>query len=343
MEDPPELPNAHGHLEYARIHDHRLVLRGWMVDADGAFESVRAFVGDEPFEGQRIDRPDLNAAFGRITNAAEAGFHCELPSDRVDAQGAIEFTIVGRRRGRAIAAMHAGWLRSSERMPMPPAHLMQRVAHTDLDYLFAAGGMKAACNYRRVVRRSRPGWAPARILDWGCGSGRVTAYLPELFLGASVDGTDIDGEAVAWAAKNLQGVAFLQCGLQPPLPFAAAQFDLVLAGSVFTHLDVAHQEQWLAEIRRVLRPGGVLVATTLGEFAATLRAADPQLLARIRRDGIDDRTLDRTLDAVIGAGYYRATWQSTAWTAASWGRTLRVSYHEPAGYENYQDLWLLER
>ncbi len=143
--------------------------------------------------------------------------------------------------------------------------------------------------------------------------------------------------------KELAGGAFLPCGLEPPLPFAAAQFDLVLAGSVFTHLDAAHQEQWLTEIRRVLRPGGVLVATTLGEFAASLRAADPQQLARIRSDGIDDRTLDQTLDAVIGPGYYRATWQSAAWTTANWGRTLRVAYHEPAGYENYQDLWLLER
>ena len=59
-------------------------------------------------------------------------------------------------------------------------------------------------------------------------------------------------------------------------PYPDDSFDVVYACSVFSHLPETLHLLWLAEIRRVLRPGGVLVATTLSEsavrFAAEARA-----------------------------------------------------------------------
>ncbi|MGY1688890.1 class I SAM-dependent methyltransferase [Geodermatophilus sp. SYSU D01105] len=53
----------------------------------------------------------------------------------------------------------------------------------------------------------------------------------------------------------------------PPLPFDDGRFDLVLGYSVFTHLPVDHQDAWLAELRRVTRPGGLLLLTVHGRSA----------------------------------------------------------------------------
>jgi len=54
--------------------------------------------------------------------------------------------------------------------------------------------------------------------------------------------------------------------LSPPLPYAEASFDLVYAFSVMTHLSDELQHAWVAECGRVLRPGGLFLFSTLGEY-----------------------------------------------------------------------------
>ena len=67
---------------------------------------------------------------------------------------------------------------------------------------------------------------------------------------------------------------FQETGPYPPLPFPDAYFDLVVAYSVFTHLEREVQKAWLAEMRRVLAPSGLLLATVHGEFAALFAFPD---------------------------------------------------------------------
>jgi SAM-dependent methyltransferase len=54
-------------------------------------------------------------------------------------------------------------------------------------------------------------------------------------------------------------------GLAPPLAYEDAEFSLVYAFSVFTHLTENLQIAWMKELRRVLRPGGHLLISTHGE------------------------------------------------------------------------------
>ena len=67
----------------------------------------------------------------------------------------------------------------------------------------------------------------------------------------------------------------------PTLPLPDAGFDLVLAFSVFTHI-AAPETQWLAELRRILRPGGVAYLTIHDE---STWAQSPELRAQAARDG----------------------------------------------------------
>jgi SAM-dependent methyltransferase len=109
--------------------------------------------------------------------------------------------------------------------------------------------------------------AGRRILDVGCASGPLTAALRDR--GAIVTGFDSSMRMLELARQRLGDDADLQVGdLGSPLPFADGAFDDVIASLVLHYL-----EDWtapLAELRRVLTPGGRLIAVVDHPFAITL-------------------------------------------------------------------------
>jgi SAM-dependent methyltransferase len=96
-----------------------------------------------------------------------------------------------------------------------------------------------------------------RVLELGCGAGRLATYLRPLtdhYLGL-----DCSEHMIAYCRQKLAGLSFVR-GDMRELPFAAGSFDAVFA--VFNLFDAVDQEdrlKVLAETRRVLRPGGLLV------------------------------------------------------------------------------------
>ncbi len=149
--------------------------------------------------------------------------------------------------------------------PLPPRRLMVCVAGTaDPDWFLRSG--RAAYD---AIADHVPLGAIESVLDFGCGCGRVTRWW-DGFPG-EVAGSDLSRRAVAWCRANLPYGRFETNGLAPPLAFADASFDLVYALSVFTHLTAELQLAWRDELRRVLKPGGLLLVTTHG------RSYEPRL------------------------------------------------------------------
>jgi len=122
-------------------------------------------------------------------------------------------------------------------------------------------GKKSAESIVSVLERIgiRPG---AAVLDFGCGSGRVLIHMGNH--GWRLLGCDIDQEAIAWSRKGVPGARFEVNGMAPPLPFPDSELDVVFAVSVFTHFDESEQAAWAHELRRILKPGGVAVISTMG-------------------------------------------------------------------------------
>ena len=108
-----------------------------------------------------------------------------------------------------------------------------------------------------------------RALDLGCGVGRHAIFLAEQ--GFEVDAIDgsASGVAFATAAAAKRGLRpeqiRLRQGLVHQLPFATAAFDYVLSWNVIYHGIPAEVARAIAEIRRVLRPAGLLEATMLSK------------------------------------------------------------------------------
>jgi SAM-dependent methyltransferase len=171
------------------------------------------------------------------------------------------------------------------------------------------------------------------VLDFGCGCGRVAIWWRDYR--ADFFGCDIDAEAIGWAAANLPG-RFTVNNLLPPLTFPNATFDLVYSISVFTHLSEEHQDLWLAELRRVTKPGGVAI------LSVHSKAANTRLPASVRR------TLERHGIAFVPTWVFRSvfpsayqvTYHTRAYIEARWPRFFDVLGYEPFGQ---QDLVILRR
>jgi SAM-dependent methyltransferase len=103
------------------------------------------------------------------------------------------------------------------------------------------------------------------ILDFGCGSGRIARTFKAMCPHLRLYGTDIDPEAIGWCVSNIGDVGqFRRNDILPPLPFPDDSFDVAYTISTFTHMPEGLQLAWLAELRRVLKPGGHLLATVHG-------------------------------------------------------------------------------
>lgn len=132
-----------------------------------------------------------------------------------------------------------------------------------------------------------------RVLDLGCGSGRLVAALAEA--GYSVDGIDVEERVVALGRRILarRGLdARLLAGdvYDPTLPIAAGGYDVVVCTEVLEH--VGPWRELLARGGELLRPGGTLIVSVprdprqfsaLDSYAGHLRRfRDEELLAALR-------------------------------------------------------------
>jgi SAM-dependent methyltransferase len=166
--------------------------------------------------------------------------------------------------GVRVLASVGGDVKPRDGLPLPPASLRMRVAGgTDATW-FLRSGRKGRRTLRTALERAGADLSSIGVmLDFGCGCGRVARHLSD-FSGQLL-GSDIDATAVEWCRANLPFGGYSQNELEPPLAYTSASIDLAYAFSVFTHLPVALQHAWVAELERVLRPGGLLLVTTHGE------------------------------------------------------------------------------
>ena len=181
------------------------------------------------------------------------------------------------------------------------------------------------------------------ILDFACGPGRVAVELKKLIPTCNLYGSDIDREAIAWVQKHLVGLGeFTTNERYPPTRYATGTFDVIYSISLFTHLDEPLQNLWLAELARILKPGGTLLITIHGNFART--SCTPDELKELDRNGIAYR-VDRKgrfkLDGL--PDYYQTTFHTRAYVARVWSDFFDVMEHLQGGLGQHQDLVILRR
>lgn len=131
-----------------------------------------------------------------------------------------------------------------------------RLRELEGDNWWNAGMRDVAAALLRLVTLPESG----TMLDVGCGSGQTMSWFRSLHPGWRTVGIDVSGDAVAAARRDEVRVSRAS-GLE--LPFAARSVDVVVTLDVIQHLPLGGGDRRaLVEMRRVLRPGGLLLLRT---------------------------------------------------------------------------------
>jgi SAM-dependent methyltransferase len=203
--------------------------------------------------------------------------------------------------------------------PFPPLELANRVGSLE-------GEADPYAYYDAVGRRTRDDIVAAlpadwsfegkRVLDFGCGAGRTLRhFLPETST-AEVWGCDIDADSVDWLERELSPpLRVFRNDAEPPLPVDSGSFDLIWALSVFTHL-VETWSAWLLDLHRALRPGGILLATFMGEGMS-----EPMAGEKWREERVGMNVLRYGQGWELGGPMvFHSPW----WIREHWGRAFEV-------------------
>ena len=166
--------------------------------------------------------------------------------------------------------------RQSPDFPLPPPRLaFESYGHTSWHEYEEMG--QAHADIIAGLIRERLGDEPVRVLEWGCGAGRILRHVAQQ-PGWTALGVDVDPEPVQWCHQHLPSVQVKISEFEPPLPFESASVDAIYHYSVWTHLSSDIIESWVEEFARVLRPGGVMIATTHGEAYLPMLMPDERAL-----------------------------------------------------------------
>ena len=152
---------------------------------------------------------------------------------------------------------------------VPPSELWEGYGKSPEEYL--GSGRNHAARMLEICGSAGFDIAKAgRVLDFGCSAGRMIRWFAPHAQGREIWGVDIASKPIHWAVQHLSPPFYFATNTTlPPLPFEAGTFDLIYCGSVFSHIaDLA--DIWLVELRRLLRPGGLLYATVHDKHSVSL-------------------------------------------------------------------------
>mgnify|MGYP001599611376 FL=1 len=228
---------------------------------------------------------------------------------------------------------------TSAATPLPPDHLQVR----------QVGGVWGPSFYRegRVIfdqvaaalgEAGQPLATTERILDFGCGCGRVLQSFEHVPPSGEVWGSDIDAEAIRWNRRHLGHLGqFYGNAALPPMRFPDGYFTAIYSISVFTHLPEEMQFAWLTELRRILRPGGVLLASLHG---ADYWSVDPGVKAEVESRGFAYRTGAR-VDGL--PDFYMVAFHAEEYVRRTWSRFFDVLTVKPRYIHSAHDAAILRR
>ena len=195
------------------------------------------------------------------------------------------------------------------------------------------------------------------MLDMGCASGRFLRHVLCQQPDWEAWGCDIKLRHIKWICKYLPKRArVFQNTIYPSLPVPDNHLDLISAFSVFTHIDEL-EGAWLAELRRILKPGGLAYVTIHGDECWKKLNKDTPVynsIMKMRKHLREWKNLtaeffrkpmpqQKTVFTWTTSDTYNCNvFHKTEYIHDYWGRFFEVLEIIPAGHEN-QDVVVLRK
>lgn len=250
-------------------------------------------------------------------------------------------------------------LQTGEARPIPPFKNRDRVGARDIGWFFQSGEADALV-FEEAVRK----WADAEptrkaVLDLGAGCGRILQYFSNKDFtneGLDLAASDVDATAIDYVSRTFPEVEATVNGSRPPLSFPAERFDVVYAFSVWTHLPVALQFEWLDEAGRVLKSDGLLLLSTMGfqALSALREGGNPMELewhtttdADLEECGViyHEYPIFNPDDELFTgiSGSYGVAVHDPAYIKRAWSGRFDILEIQPGAFRGHQDLVVMRK
>ena len=203
------------------------------------------------------------------------------------------------------------------------------------DVAYWINGLRDHCKIMDVVEQR--GVEMRSYFDFGCATGRVLRHFAVQSATPVIWGSDINARHTRWLETFMpMSVRPLSNHCIPSLPIESNSVDVISAFSVFTHIDT-FDTCWLAELNRILRPGGFAYLTIHNEatwevlrgeldneknrLVQSILKIDPEFANYVHQPMPDQRSVYR----FTNFGPYRAqVFHSNNYIRRVWGRFLEV-------------------
>jgi len=337
------------HVDKAGFHDEVVsgtinYFDGWVINIDRSnpVQSVRFSLGDHLIGSLPIrkERPDLEQVYGQTL----LGFSgvIDVPPKSVGASvklvaEAKNGNLFGMDEFCIVKELSDEELRFRRDNKLPDDVLIHLVAHNVDPKTFLEEGKAGVELIKRVLTGHQIHVdALVNILDFGVGCGRVLRWWKDDSQSTVFYGTDINNDLIGWCKENIDFGEFSVNTLHPPASFRGSQFDLVYAFSVFTHLRIETQLEWILEFYRIVAPSRYLLLSIHGDHHAKLLS--PSSYEEYVRNGYCVLSKDAEGENLCAA------YQSRSFTENLFGRYFEVIEFFPAALKSCgdQDLYFFK-
>jgi SAM-dependent methyltransferase len=234
----------------------------------------------------------------------------------------------------------------SEPLPLPPP--AERHGNVTDDSKYLNWGRYDYDFIMRHINEAFPSIEGLAIMDFGCSSGRVLRHFYKNMCENQfqLTGVDVSARQIEWLRRNFPPEFRVYTGsILPILPFESNSFDVIYGMSVFTHIKFLW-DMWLLELRRTLKPGGLLILTIHTEYAWDFFYRNSQNVEWNPKNFgglvINRATMDHDFSYIGDIDTSHVFWKKEI-ARQFWGRYFRdVQIFPPPDEFNYQD-WVVSR
>lgn len=180
----------------------------------------------------------------------------------------------------------------------------------------------------KVIEKHHTDTEGLHLLDFGCSSGRVLRHFEaeHRAKGWTLYGVDVQARAIEWMRNQFPShFQVATTSVMPHLPFADGSIDVIYGFSVFTHIKYLW-DAWLLELKRVLKPGGLLIQTVHAENAWDFyykHRAEAWVQNALPRQLIETKNMDVDFFYYGDIGVSQVFWKREI-VRSFWGRYLEI-------------------
>jgi len=144
---------------------------------------------------------------------------------------------------------------------LPPNHILRRTSSHTIRHYYESGLTSFLPIATAAIADGVNLDESVSVLDFACGAGRQLLHLTRLYPNVKAHACDIRADAIKYLRGAYPTAEVYANKFDPPLKYPDAIFDLIYSVSVFSHISVQDAQLWLAELRRVAKPGATLCLT----------------------------------------------------------------------------------